>query len=206
MSFQPASQRDLIHLMENRDKVSTEAFSQLLDEIVQLNGCGWELGPDPENPERAILAFSSLGNQTILERIREEMNLPITRNRWSVVIGIPPRIWDRYFQYTDTAGKIFEIEGSYWRYRLNNSGNTVEILLDPSPSTYPGFCEELARILCVGELGEQNIVDFVSDLSCVKLRHNESRSLSFLREDFANSFPTCHYMSIFRAGADNGSA
>ena len=205
MNFQRASQRDLVHLMDNREKASTEAFSELLDDIVRLNGCGWELGPDPDDSAKAILAFSSRGNQANVDRIREEMNLPINRSDWSVIVGIPPRIWDRYFQYADANGQTYEIEGSNWRYGMIDSGGTVEVLLDSSPTKYPNICGELASILCVGELGEQNIVDFVSGVSCARLGLNESKPLSSLREDFVHRFPACHYESVFRADEDNGS-
>jgi hypothetical protein len=98
MTIQSKSRRDLIHLMVNRESISSEGFADLLDEIVQLEGCGWELGPDPENPERTILAFSALGDQSNLGRIKEEMNIPIVCETWSITIGIPPRVWDAYFQ------------------------------------------------------------------------------------------------------------
>ena len=203
MSFQPASQRDLVHLMENREKASTEAFSELLDEIVRLNGCGWELGPDPADITKDILAFSTLGDRANVDRIREEMDLPLTGDDWSVIIGIPPRIWDRYFEYTAANGSVYEIEGLSWRYSMIETGGRAEILLDPSPNKYPAICEELARILCVGELGEENLDDFVSAVSCANLASSEGKPLSYLREDFVRRFPACHYDTVFRSDGDS---
>lgn len=198
MSFQSASQRDLVHLMENREKVSSSAFSELLDEIVQLKGCGWELGPNPIDSNKTILAFSSLGDQANIDRISEEMDLPIVRDEWSAIVGIPPRIWDQYFQYTSTNGSRYEIAGSTWKYAFIESDSKIQILLDSSPAQYEDVCNELGKILCVGELGEENIRRFVSRIYCVALECSESKSVSFLRENFIKQFPDCHYRDVLQ--------
>lgn len=69
--------RDLIHLMKNQERLSREDFIRLLGDIVDLRGCGWELGPDPVQQSRMLLSFSVLGDPLNIERIREEMSLPI---------------------------------------------------------------------------------------------------------------------------------
>lgn len=199
MNVQAALRRDLIHLMENRERLSHEAFAELLNEIVPLDGNGWEMGPDPEDTQRTILSVSALGDQAKVRRIEQEFNLPIVTDHWSIIRGIPPMEWEQYFEYTDYKGKQYRIEGSIWRHAIIHGRNGADIILDPDLSFLGDLPEQLGIIICIGEIGERNIESFVSSINYDCLPVSESNPISRLRADFVKLFPNCYYNKFLRA-------
>ena len=196
MVHQPLSVRDLAHLMDNRARVGSEKFGELLDEIVKLDGCGWELGPDFASPASTALAFSALCERRTIDRLEEELGLPLFGGDWSVVIGVPPRHWERYFEYVASDGQSHAIEGSKWQYNLTRENDRIAIELCVPSSLPIDLFNEVARILCVGELGELNLIEFVSRIS-YGLSKTDAKPIQLLRADFVSHFPQCHYAGMF---------
>ena len=196
MTFTPCSQRDLVHLMENRERLSLADFRSLLDEIADLQDSGWEMGPDPNDPSTTVLAFSIFAHETVLARITNQFALPISGNGWRVRAGIPPRDWERYFEYPTHSGTRYRVEGADWRYRVRAEGGMAKIILYPPRDNSDSF-DELAHVLCVGELGEDNLADFVSGIECDPLDPSAGRPFCGLRGEFASLFKGCHYREFF---------
>ena len=187
---------DIIEFMDSLSKLSDKEIVNFISKKMAFSGHGWEIGPDLENGNTMTFSISAFGGGDFIDDLESTLELPLFGNGWSVQIGIPPRDWEKYFHYTDFRDRIHEIEGSRWRFDLINQCNQVKIILYPHPEIDPDIFDDVARILCVGELGEKNIIDFVSEIDFLEYTPDNGKPLSHLRKCFLRIFPKCYYKNF----------
>ena len=192
--------RDLIHLMKNRRKLSGDQFRDVLHKILGRSDLAWELGPDPLDEQHDVLSLSLMSNREYVCEIAVGLELPFKGENWSIQVGIPPRGWEKYFEFTASDGCKIAIEGEKWHFNIVKNNLRAKIYLSPESSFPCAYFSSIARILIVGELGEQNVEKLISDIVCVEYSPVISlKPLIKLRSDFVNLFPFCSYNSMFSA-------
>jgi hypothetical protein len=150
---------NLCHLMKHVRSIPEEGFRELVSKIlVPLGSPGWELGPNPEDADHLTLSISSNGHQARLAAIAKNLNLPVKHKDWSIVAGIPPRDWHRYFEIIRDDGRRMKVDADNWFWRANRNGGSVilDIAVPQSLRLNAELLHEAVVIFLNGELGEVN--------------------------------------------------
>lgn len=189
--------KNLKHLMLHREKIGSDGFKDLVGKIISVYpSLGWELGPSPEDDSVDILSLTAGGDRDILFDLQDSNLFPIDTDEWKIVVGIPPRNWERYFFISTGDGSEREVDASKWRYQAFWSDDSVRMRLDADVDgcVDNDLMDEIIRIVLFGELGELNtalfleLLDQDSDKSI-----GDWKSLGELRKDFSAHISRCHY-------------
>jgi hypothetical protein len=190
---------DLRHLMDNLDALPSEGIQEILTEILQGNEfIGWEIGPDPIDYAVTVLALSCHGDKGLLKDLEKDIDFPVVGDCWRIVVGVPPKSWQGYFEIEKDNGDVIPVEGWSWKWReveRDCNGLTVQVLFPPSPILDKDDIKRAGEVLLFGTIGEVNVANllsvdgyFVIDKNCM-----DCRSVKHLREEFARGFPEAPY-------------
>jgi hypothetical protein len=155
------------------------------------------MGPDPAIDQTTVLSLSLFNDSSVIEKLRTDLGLPICGEDWRVQVGIPPRMWEMYFEYTSADGRDYRIEGKNWKWELNRIGDSANITLCPDVTIEDADKFDIGRILLSGELGEKNLKDFVDTISVGNQSSDGAQPMRALKREFAQLFPKCSYREFF---------
>lgn len=189
---------NLSHLMDNRDRLSEEDFSQLFSEIMSSYPyIGWELGCTPTEPFSDVLSLTVVSDEKEFKHLYDILALPINGDDWDIVAGIPPRNWDLYFQLMN-EGEYIDVEASKWYWDANWKEDSVSLVIYvPEGELHKkNILKDAVDIAIVGELGELNIAKYVDDICIEHLTNNILKNkykMDKLKGVFAQNYNNCHY-------------
>ncbi len=185
---------NLVHLMTHLARLPEEGVIELMGKILaNHSGAGWEMGPHFLNPDITVLAVTGHGDQTVQARLREDIGDDVEGEAWRIVVGIPPRDWERYFELEDANGAVHPVEGDNWLWRSDDACTKVG-LYSPAPIGENVF-QDAARILLIGEIGEQNLERFIRSISACSAHADGLSPLASFRGEFAAKYPHALYAS-----------
>ena len=192
--------KKLIDLMGNWKSSSESEIRCLVNEILGHDYFAWEFGPDPMDDDISVLSISLERSAGEVTQLASDLGLPIQGNGWRVQVGMPPRDWDRYFEYEGRSGISYRIEGSHWLYELIPEDNDkVRVELFPDIAIEPKDGDEISRILLIGEIGERNLAEKICNVSIGNSRKPGTKAIENLRSEFAELYPDCAYREFLKS-------
>ncbi len=192
-------EKNIRHLMINRDKLSSDSFNDLFGLIMSsFPDTGWELGPYPGNPAVDVLSLTSKQYLSFANEINGYLSLPIIEDDWVVVLGRPPRDWQLYFRLIGENNVRYEFEGKNWFWKPIWTVKKLDLeIFVPENNLYnSGVLGEAIDILLVGELGDLNVAQYVGKVTYSGIKKNvlnNALKMSELRREFVKHFDDCHY-------------
>lgn len=197
-------EKNLRHLMLHREKLNIGGFRDLMTQILtQIPSVGWELGSDPNNPNRDILSLTTGGDLKELTKLNSFLSLPIETEDWDIIIGIPPRDWERCFEISMESGEIFNINASswYWSSEWRKESMSLSLYIPDKEFLKSDVLEEAAKVLAVGELGESNVYKYIQNMTYnvlpIPTKLNQQR-INSLRKEFVEHYPNCHFATFLK--------
>lgn len=196
---------NLRHLMHHSDQISEEGFRELINKIVApLGSIGWEFGPDPEDSKRMILSFACKANRDELALRARQLRLPIKEKKWSIVAGIPPRDWEKYFEIVRDSGRRVKVEAGTWYWHSSSKAlpKVLNLAIPEGLRLNDDLLREAVFIFLTGELGEGNFAKFVQlgEVSRFSGRPPSTfQSINTLRKQFVQWAPNAEYGRFLRA-------
>ncbi len=192
---------DLIHLMNNRDKVNSSGFDDIIIDILNgTNITAWELGPNPINFFHDILAFNCDANIMELNRIEALLELPLVGIDWTVQAGIPPKAWEGFFITNDLNENEISFESYEWQWKFSpRSDDKISkidlVIYDEKLSEVPNtLSDNIVNISLFGAIGEKNVAHHISSIRIVKQVHGEEfMSMSIFRKWFVENVDCIFY-------------
>lgn len=182
--------RDLLSQWESYE---ADDFQAKINDILGNSSAAWEFGPDPADESTMLFSLSIVNDPDWIARVSAVLDIPFQHGNVSAVLGIPPRHWERYFEYTDQNNTVHKIDGDDWLFRMSpaDDPNMVRLkILADLPDSMDWF--ETVSIMLTGELGEINISKHIDRIDRVT-KPTDLAPLIHLRPCFAKKFPTCAY-------------
>jgi hypothetical protein len=197
--------KNLSHLMNYRKQIPAEGFTELINKILSgLPGIGWELGPDPIEPELDRLSLSVKHAPELLDNAAFAAGFPLHGDGWIADLGVPPREWEMFFR-AKLNGKTYEIEGREWFWQMLEEGEAVRLVFAAPSATFGDLgkaeLNEFAEIIATGELGELNVLRLLASVETVLIDAPGEpwQAMDRLRKQFVKRFPSCAYSAWFMA-------
>ena len=197
--------KNLSHLMNYRKQVATEGFVELINKILaQLPGLGWQLGSDLADSELDRLSLSVAHVPQLLNDAAFVACFPIHGDGWVIDLGVPPREWEIYFKAT-LDGKVYEVEGQEWFWKMAQEKNMVRLLFAAPPEKFACLDKEVLKefgeVIATGELGELNVMRFFASVGAMLTEGpgEDWLPMETLRTRFVERFPSCEYAAWLSA-------
>lgn len=196
---------DLTHLMKNIGSLDGDGIRFFMSKILASEPeIGWEFGPDPIDEGCLVMALTCNGDLDLLNRLNEELALPIKGEGWTLVSGAVPKQWDKYFEILNDDGEVIGIEGSEWMWSLRGLDGIAHIDIN-LPANLEGkkfdlICSEF--ILFSGEIGENNFARLVEveDVSFgLRSAALKYKKMELFRKEFVKWFPSAAYSEFLRS-------
>lgn len=193
--------------LANRDNIVKNVFENIdpkkgisdferdfLDEIAISLGSGtWEIGPDIFDPNKWFFSLSGARNLSEVNSFRTHLSeLPMVEG-WVFYPALPPKNWNIFFIYES----LLEIDGCNWRYCITTNDKRIELEMRPPKDTLEINLLQVSKILVVGEIGEENLLKYIDNISISKNACCD-REFSGFAENFSLRFPDLYYSNVIK--------
>lgn len=181
------------NLLSHWESYETDDFCAMVNDLLGAPDAAWEYGPDPTNPDRMLFSLSIRNDAEWAAHVCNALEIPFQQEDVGAVLGIPPRQWERYFEYTDRTNTVQDIDGESWLFELSPADERDMIRLGifaDLPEAVDWF--DVVSIMLIGELGETNVSARIAQIYQLSEPQNLS-PLSNLKSAFARHFPNCHF-------------
>lgn len=189
--------KDVLSTWEARE---TEDFCELVNDALGRPDAAWEFGPDPLDDDKMLFSISLRNDPDWTTAVSKRLGIPFQHGEVGATLGIPPRHWDRYFEYMDRDNQVREIDGETWAFRMSPADDPNMVRLSVFADLPPSVdWFDAVSIMLTGDLGERNVAERIDQVERID-NPQGSYPLADLRAAFARRFPGCHYFAVLSKG------